>query len=556
MVRRWQQLVSTSSQTNSINGDGIANRLGVAPPSGIPHHLQNAGFGSKPASPGSRPGTPSSGKSNLSPASIANSGTATPASRPGTPSGAIVQSKVSPKLSVVRPMASGPKPASPALNSVNTSNFVGKRTSPTGNHAPGKNSVVHRSSTPTEGLGKTHVANKRKRRKDDISVPGMKVARLEENSNEGAQQNHSHAKIEPKVNGIASDSPHLDTSQKDLQVCNTQASSNIPTSKRVSPPLSECDEKTNTKPGLLARRNVTLPAGTKICDTKNRPVYDETPVSASSDRSDKNRFDRTPHGTNQTPKVKTTAQLIKELYASGDLRLAPSETVTKIALNQIEKEEDLSEVSIVPPEAKPRPRRKPGTANAPPGTPNESLSKTKTEMVQKFLQSSITPSTSELELANLVEKDDEGLLPRVSSHTFLANLGPHPGSQQFFNSIHADAVHEDEPDGGLRFSGKGLLGNEGIVNGARIENTDISDPWSLLPPLDLDNVNLDDDDYVPLDVPEPDEFSVDRLHNEHWSGVNGQLDSLNSWHDWTVTYTMPSYNSEPIHLLPYVNIDE
>jgi hypothetical protein len=228
--------------------------------------------------------------------------------------------------------------------------------------------------------------------------------------------------------------------------------------------------------------------------------------------------------------VKTTAELIQDLHSKAGMRLSGSKMGTKIALNQIEKEPDIISDSVVPAGAKPRFRRKPGTCAAPPTSTNKSLIKTKTEMVEKFLQSSVSneqaspllDSSSTHGLMDLIKQDNE----RVDSEAVVSVELP---------------LEEDSRGSFISVS-------------SRLEPSNV-DPWSLLPPLDPDSVDLGDDSY---EVPERLPITVtvvDRLLTEQWSGVNGQLDYQNSWQDWTKVLSVPSSDNNLLHILPYVCLD-
>lgn len=563
LVRKWKQLVESGS-ASTVNGEGVAGRGGGAIPSYLPSHItQGVSSGSKPASPASRPGTPSSTKSNASPSLPSR------LSRPDTPQNTSAacgqtnsnnhQSRLSPNLvsgslpvtpASLDPLLARLKPSSPA------SSMGGSKNSSPGLNTPGLPLV---SSTPLpakgsqpagtpvttiETLSKGNAANKKRRRIDKSSddAPSAKKMLMSHHDNSDSRDSFDSVKSNGRnmtVNGVIPGSQSMHTLMRGISTtsCDSSLGANI----LLDAPVSKSGSRTGAtgktpdhRQGMAGKRNLSMSVKTEV----------GTPKDSSK--------------SNKTPKVKTTAQLIQELRASGELSLAgSSSTVSKIANNQIKRELDLTNASVVPPEAKPRPRKKPGSMVIPPSS-QSLLEQTKKQRVEDFLQNSLTPSRSDLDLAASLGKldppphtespadashlnsSDSVIVADNNSATDLTDTRP----IMFF--IGDDAIKED-------------MGNNGD-EAHRLEEGAVvaKDPWSHLPPMNTDNI-----DWTIWDYPdrEPDssqvtEQDVHRLQHEEWAGVNGQLDYNDIWHDWTQTYSMPTYNGDLLHILPYVNIDD
>lgn len=222
----------------------------------------------------------------------------------------------------------------------------------------------------------------------------------------------------------------------------------------------------------------------------------------------------------KTSKVKTTVELIAELQATKSTRLTASDTITKIVTNQIQKEEDDINLSVVPPSAKPRHRRKNGGSNTPvlPAAPAD-LSRTKSDLVHRFLQ-------------QVGESKDE------------------------------DADVD-------------VMGTDPYEHETKKPVIDLSiNPYSLLPPLNYDDIIWSDEeaetgtmsrnaitgeypdgyDRSPSIDSEPDERIIDKVVDGEWNGVNGTVNNVNNeFNPWTETFTISS-TDEAVHVLPYVDL--
>ncbi|XP_022257822.1 mediator of RNA polymerase II transcription subunit 26-like isoform X2 [Limulus polyphemus] len=78
---------------------------------------------------------------------------------------------------------------------------------------------------------------------------------------------------------------------------------------------------------------------------------------------------------------------------------------------------------------------------------------------------------------------------------------------------------------------------------------------SSLPVLEPDNIIWSEDDCSVKESEPVTKECVDRLLLEQWNSVNGNYDHNSRWRDWKDVVTAESYNSDLLHILPYVNID-
>jgi hypothetical protein len=76
-----------------------------------------------------------------------------------------------------------------------------------------------------------------------------------------------------------------------------------------------------------------------------------------------------------------------------------------------------------------------------------------------------------------------------------------------------------------------------------------------LPPIDHD-IDWDAVDFFELPERLPvTEESVNQLHNERMPGINGVNDMNGDWTSWQQCVTLPSYEENMLHILPYVDLD-
>ena len=273
-------------------------------------------------------------------------------------------------------------------------------------------------------------------------------------------------------------------------------------------------------------------------------------IKTEFDTSSKDKF------VSLTPKVKSTAELIQVLQAKNSLSVG-KDTVHQIEANLIRKEHDAEELSVVPASAKPRPRRKPGTRTEliPPSTP-VSL-QTKTEMVEKFLQTSVNETPDDLspikfELPRTESPSASTSLEDVSEHPEAAKLSTQKNrsspAEWAKEQIKSESVIKDESKCDSAAKDKA-----GVTADKQLSLDEI---YSKYPVLDLDNFVFDSGEYDIAEALEINDDVVSRIHSEHWTGVNGVYDAYGDWRDWTQTLSLDSFQGDPIHILPYVNVDD
>ncbi|CAH1773553.1 unnamed protein product [Owenia fusiformis] len=610
LVRQWQKLISVDS--NTVNGDRLTNRL----PNSVPANIQRLD-GSMPVSPASpwsavsspalRPTTPGlarpasspalramgrqglspasspalrgTGRPGLSPASSpALRGTGrlglSPASSPalcgtGRPGLSPASSPalrgmgrpgISPGLRPVTPSSGGSSlpgtpPISPAClqgnRSATPSNGHAVKSKPISpaysshaeqnNHSPeipAKDSKTtlqrssHSSSLSTNSL---LASGKKRKLPDDVCDNPIKKRNTDIDKEGSLKIKLKHAEF---VNG--------------LSVSPVDRSNGRPAERNTSlhPSSSQTSLYSNESTNTSSEQNNQLKKNMKA---QNMSILDiaraDSPNYASKNHANLSvKTDAKPRQS----KVKTTAELIAEMNAKKGFKIQ-SDTVNRITHNQIKKEADVVE-SVVPAGAKPRPRKKnsTGPGSVPPLLHSSKLSQTKTEMVQKFLQSSITPTQSENDLSpyklESMRQSESLTPPELGSFDVQST----PPDQQI--SVDDQETETKQPS---------------ISSREYDQKPDPPKPETLeeliarLPPLDLDAIRWDSDsehEHSANKPPEPDseqfDTCINKMHSEKWVGVNGTVNKEGEFKEWTDTVTLPSVDENPVHILPYVIIDD
>lgn len=581
LVRSWQKVVSSTSETNtSVNGEGVA---GGGRPQGIVK---------KPVSPAvaqgihvNRPVNPNSVNSSLSPRK--------PNSKPTTPqlqnvkhlavTDSVKRSVSSPQLApgsakrfCISPNSRPNTPLSPDSVSSQTSRKSAQEESSRTKRpvTPSSSSVASSGISLSRSTTPSNVISDPQNLKRTLSSDNLQKAKI------SIQSVHSTGDLSPAVksttngeqNGVvkrsrvkqnayakaieaakALEAAGLSTEVKFKPVVNGAETAPVleptPKRKRGRPrkhKLEPSPEETNKKSVTLSKNASSSALSKSFSEKRNVSLGLKTEFDSLS----RDKF------VSLTPKVKSTAELIHSLQAKNSLSVS-KDTARQIEANLIQKEHDEEKQSVVPSSVKPRPRRKPGVRGEliPPSTP-VSL-KTKTEMVEKFLETSVNQTPDDLSpikyelprtespsastsLEDITEPHEASNLP---SQRNLVSPSGSATEQIKSKSVMTDEVKCDSSD-----KGKSELEEDKPLS--------LEEIYSKYPPLDLDNFVFDKDEY---EMPEPLEINdsvVSRIHGEHWTGVNGVFDSSGGWRDWTQTLSLDSYQGDMVHVLPYVIVDD
>ena len=574
LVRSWQKVVSGTSESNtSVNGEGIAGggtpqgrpqgvvRKPISPATAQGIHVNrpvnpnSVNSSLSPRQPNSKPTTPqlqnvkhsavtdSVKRSMSSPQLIPSSAKRiciSPNSGPDTPDSVCSQtsrrSAHEDNLRTPRPSISSSSVVSPHSRPVTPSNSVSdsqklrrtpsseslkKGTTPVRTvHSTGKLSLVL-TKTPRNGEQNGVVKSSRSKQSGDYGK-ALEAAGL-----------RTEVKFKSVVNGTET-TPTLEPTPK---------------RKRGRPrkhKLEPSPEETNKKVSALSKSASSSSLSKSFCEKRNVNLGIKTDFDALS----RDKI------LSLTPKVKSTAELIQSLQAKNSLSVG-KDTARQIESNLIQKEHDEEKHSVVPASVKPRPRRKPGTRGEliPPSTP-VSL-KTKTEMVEKFLETSVNQSPDDLSPIKYE-------LPRTespSASTSFEDTAEPPESSKLTsqrNHVSLAGSTNEQIKSQSVITDEGKCDSNDKVKSGETEDKPLSldEIYSKYPPLDLDNFVFDNGEY---EMPDPLEVSDDvvtRLHEEHWSGMNGVFDSNGSWRDWKQTLSLESYQGDMVHILPYVIVDD
>lgn len=538
LVKNWQHLINSDNPiVNGDNGERLVHP-NVA-------NLQSPSLGSlSPAYvkssqvkrlPGSKPTTPS-----------------LPSSKPNTPT---LQQKVKPNTPAIKSKPNTPsmpqyfkQTLSPSLRSTPTSS---PRLHSTPKFAISPNMTFSNDSrspavSPVSSCSRPSTPVDTPLRPPS-STRTENLCRLTRNM---SQESLSSACSE-KLPHRSKHSPELNGKAKNRNIEEKLSKTNIANRKRARKEYS--DESQNKTAKIdncvdYSKMNGAVKSSSNSNTQKTNGSLSRSPSEASLNKSFPSRknvslsvnTDFSMDKSNKTPKVKTTAQIIAELQARSGSASVGSDIIKQIETNQIVKESDVPE-SALPPGARPKRNKKrmlePSLLDiSTPSRSHANLSQTKSDLVQKFLQTSVTPSSA------------VDMTPfRCDDHSESLESGKGESSVDVIDSSGGDIVYRSDE---VRSHEQTDQDSKGI------KLPSLEEIQSNLPPIDYDNVLHEDSDY---DIPDRgivSEDIIDKLHNEQWTSVNGNLDSNGEWYDWTQLFTNLSYSDEPLHILPYVLLDD
>lgn len=573
LVRSWQKVVNGPSDSNtSINGEGIA---GGGTPQGMvkkpvspavaqgihvnrPVNPNSVNSSLSPRKPNGKPTTPqlqnvkhlavtdSAKRLVSSPQLVPGSAKRfciSPNSRPDTPLTPDSASSQNSKKSTHEDSSRTLRPITPSTTVASSRIFLSRSTTPSNVISDSQNLKRTLSSDnfqkATHSIRSVHSTG-------DLS-PALKTAT---NGEQNGVVKPSRSKQTGDY-GKALEAAGLKTAVNFKPVVNGAETTPIleptPKRKRGRPrkhKLEPSPEETNKKSSILSKSASSSALSKSFSEKRNVSLGIKTEFDALS----RDKF------VSLTPKVKSTAELIHSLQAKNSLSVG-KDTARQIEGNLIRKEHDEEKHSVVPASVKPRPRRKPGTRGEliPPSTP-VSL-KTKAEMVEKFLETSVNQTPDDLspikyELPRTESPSASTSLEDINEPPEVSNLS----SQRNLVSPTGSATEQIKSKSVM--SGKCDSNDKEKSEIIQDKPLSLEEIYSKYPPLDLDNFLFDNDEYEMPESLEITDSVVSRLHGEHWTGVNGVVDSFGGWRDWTQTLSLDSYQGDMVHILPYVIVDD
>ncbi|XP_014674420.1 PREDICTED: mediator of RNA polymerase II transcription subunit 26-like [Priapulus caudatus] len=384
-----------------------------------------------------------------------------------------------------------------------------------------------------------------------------------------------------------------------------------PTPKRrrsdtdASPPPTKLHANSVSKRGVetaVAPPNGLLPGTLLGADARYlaapQECRDDSPPDPGRTRSDAATSEvATPSrggGGVKLAKVKTTAELIAGLKAHNTpaASMMNSPTMDAIAARRIRDlthdEEQSRRASVIPDSMRKRKytRRKAAAAAASspllPAASDTDLSKVKTEMVAKFLETSRPPPASAFGSASEppTRPDSPTLRPlsKVASGVDLSFIysklegreaRPGGGGGGQAGPPLPDWVLDHDPDrsndASATYPKSPVAKSEPLPGRERVTiEEELRAIYGQLSPLrevageeeEQQQEEEEGEEAEEVERKPVTEEEVDRICNEQWEGVNGWYDHQGAWKDWNLCFSHPSHAGEFVHVLPYVNIDE
>ncbi|KAL8582951.1 hypothetical protein ACOMHN_006495 [Nucella lapillus] len=383
-------------------------------------------------------------------------------------------------------------------------------------------------------LSKTNMANRKRARELSASPPEESTKRTRLETSSLSANSHRHSKV---INGYTPKSSKKHIAALETPKDNTVTSTLSVHSKQVlSPHLST----------TASEENLSLSHVHSDSFLMHQESTESNLSSQSFDRPSRDRH-----------KVKTTEQLIEELQKKNNGSKIGHSIMAKLRTHQIEQEQDVPG-SVLPVGMKPRGKRgRPRKSDIP--VPPPTLSKVKSELVERFLSTS-DPTSSVDDYSPF--KDD--LLPDPGQP------GAEPGAEaepckSLYSKDNLDLASTSRQDvselAPRQKNGRSALSPSPPVpsTSQTTERTGsaltLEEIYAQLPPVD-DDIDWDAVDFYELPEPTPvTEERVEHLHTERLPGVNGLYDLNGDWTSWQQVLTLPSYEGNPLHILPYVDLD-
>ncbi|KAK3612685.1 hypothetical protein CHS0354_042211 [Potamilus streckersoni] len=557
LVKNWQKLITPASEKLAVNGERV-NSPQICALKGQPKVISPALSRVSPAS-AIRPETQNSVKSSLSPHSNSkpNGKSAISSQNNQVTTGVFRDCKrpiTSPQLPFGKRQCISPHISSQPGTPNSVSSYSGiKPSARTGSYGPvaekGNNSQPNTPTSSSLGQGST-VHLRRNLSQESLSNLSTCSATSADSTVKSQQSvdtaftKHSNKHDQNGIfpTGIANN--QILGNNSDKQVCNQEYKQKVVNGAVRSSCGSDDKLYLNSKGISSGKPSVSS-------------------ITKDEDHSSVEKIVRT------RPKVRSTVDIIAVLQAKSGGQVG-SEVIRQIKNNQIELERDMPQ-SVVPPGAKPRPRKTPGQNSiVPPSTPS-SLSRTKTEMVKKFLETSLSQSASSEDLSPLKYE-----MPQFNSHSVVSASSEYnldynesatrrtlvskmSGTLLDVSDEHIDVETFEAKPSSLS-SGQVTLSSESLQ--PKVEPSDskpletLEEIYNRLPTLDLENIELDDGSYDLVEPTPVTEEEIERIQNDEWLGVNGCYSWDQSWRDWSQTLSLPSYRGDLLHILPYVIVDD
>ncbi|KAL3868961.1 hypothetical protein ACJMK2_041706 [Sinanodonta woodiana] len=556
LVKNWQKLITPPSEKLAVNGERV-NSPQIGALKGQPKPISPALSRVSPAS-ASRPDTPNSVKSSLSSHSNSkpNGKSAVSSQNNQLASGVFRDCKrpiTSPQLPFGKRQCISPHISSQPGTPNSVSSYSGiKPSARTGSYGPITEKVNSMPNTPTSSsFGQGGIVNLRRNLSQEslsnlstcsATSADSTVKSIQSVDTASTRHSNKHDQNGIFPTGIANNQTLSHNSEK--QVCNQEFKQKVVNGAVRSSYASDDKLYLNSKVISSGKSSVSS-------------------VTKDEDHSSVEKISRT------RPKVRSTVDIIAVLQAKSGGQVG-SEVIRQIKNNQIELERDMPQ-PVVPAGAKPRPRKTPGQNSIiPPSTPS-SLSRTKSEMVKKFLETSLSQSASSEDLSTLkyemprydsrdvASASSEYNLDYNESATRKAHVSKMPGTRLNVSDEQIDVeTVEAKPSslslGQVTLSSESLQPKAEPLDSKPIET--LEEIYNRLPTLDLENLELDDGLYDIVEPTPVTEEDIERIQNDEWLGVNGCYNWDQSWRDWSQALSLPSYQGDLLHILPYVIVDD